>query len=955
MNYDGIPEIMSFAAQPVDWQGELRQSFTLGLGFDLLSGQLLSPSVVYASAMQALQDIDGHEAGLCLDHGVPKKEAEWLLAGMACAPIGETVTGLVVDMRVGESRRRILVEDTQPFSALALSWANTWASDTENPLGLPVRELRRANVVDANLPFGTPACPAPRGPWPCRMQRMGTYDAAWLTTRWPGTPDDFDWSFYNLAQASQRLPMGIRGDEELELTCLHPSKRRILGHLPGKTLRLFVSRKGEWYEHAVIADTVWLFPNQLAGLLLWHALVKCSSESGADIEALRAEILPPEPLSVADVAHTAPDGFERTSLAMATGAAAPIVASASTLTAAHATDSAAAHATDSAAANATDRAAANAALGPKQDTAEGPLDYKAFFSKGLDDNLAEINAGLAESGLPPLSPEQLQETRTILNSAADEMQAIEKQMAVPPPNLSDTLRNLGVPEGDIAKSMAAFDLPMPDPALSRTAEEWESAVQKYLESFAKLMHPSQSTLESMRTSFRLCGPGGDTLLETMAGGKVASPEAALTHVGMPPDKAAAFLELIDADMPRDPAGFSAYARQVEVAGGFPEGSVTGTLGKYQEALQKAGFAPPKGPDIQEPTSEPKPVSEPVSESVSESIVGESCCEPIRQPRDRESVIAWLAQGKSLAGCDLSRIDLANLNLSGQDLRGVDLSGGSVAHAQLVRANLSGARLIGCDCACADFTDAQLTDAVLEGALASKALFLGANLTRAVLTGIQAQDADFSKSVLDHSVLTKGCFADATFSHVQGESVDARCAIFRDARLRFCRLPKAVFSDAELRGADVHDSVLDGADFRHAQLDCASFCYGTSVALANLCAASLCQGVWTEVRAQGAVFTGVQATGASFCDGDYTGSVWRGADLREGDFSRSVLQGADMEGVNLFKGSLREAHLKATNLRNANLYAVDLTRAATDAGTIFDCADVHNTIRAARESAQESNR
>ena len=74
-----VPEQLSFAAQPVDWQGRLHQSFTLELGFDLLSGRTLPPDAAFGAAMQAL------EGGGLLDTGLPKKEAEWLLAAKTAA------------------------------------------------------------------------------------------------------------------------------------------------------------------------------------------------------------------------------------------------------------------------------------------------------------------------------------------------------------------------------------------------------------------------------------------------------------------------------------------------------------------------------------------------------------------------------------------------------------------------------------------------------------------------------------------------------------------------------------------------------------------------------------------------------------------------------------------------------------------------------------------------------
>ncbi|MCR5220361.1 MAG: pentapeptide repeat-containing protein [bacterium] len=937
-----VPEQLSFAAQPVDWQGRLHQSFTLGLGFDLLTGRTLTPDAAWGAAMQAL------EGGGLLDTGLPKKEAEWLLAGKACAPEGAPATSLVVDMRVGASSRRLLAEREQPFAALPLTWENTWGTEQENPQGLPPTQVRRAPVTDASSPFGTPACPGPRGAWPCRMQRMGTYNAAWLKNRWPGVPDDFDWAFYNLAQPCQRLPQGIRGDEDFELTGLHPRERRIRGHLPGKTLRLFVQRQGQWHEHAIHADTVWLFPNQLTGLVLWHAMAECTDESGTDIEAVRVELTPedappaeekPAPAAVAPTPEPAvpeaPAAEPSAPAAMSAMAAGGVAATAPQVV--------------------PEAPAPPPPTASEPPAAEPPTDYKAAFSQALDENLDEINAGLAEAGLPPLTPEQVAETRQRLDAMAEQMQAMEAQIAATPePDLADVLRKAGVSETDIKNVHAALDLPQPDPALCRTPEEWHAAVETYLGLFAGLMHPSESTLNTMRTTLRLQGPGGEEVLEQLAGGPPPKPEDVLAKAGMAPDRASKFLELLDGDIPSDPEGMKAFATQLEQAGGFPPGSVSGKIEAYHAALKEMGFELPAAvPDIPEtaepPAAEP---AEPEPEAPEAAPSPEAAAPPgAVPPTDRESVLAWLAEGKSLAGLSLRGADLSGLDLSGQDMRGVDLSGGSLAGAQLKGADLSGARLAQTNCADAVFSEAVLVGASLAGAAAAGALFLRADLTGANAEGMKAADADFSEAVLNRAVLAKGSFANATFQRAQGEGCDARGADLNGAKLRFCTMPGALFANASLTGADVHECALEKADFSNAVLDKASFCYGTSVAGANLAGASLQGGVWTQVSARGTVFTGCRAAGASFSDGDYTAAVWRGADLRSGDFSRSVLSGADMEGANLFRASLREAELSAARLRGANLYGVDMTRVKMDPGTNLDGADLTNTILAAREKAQ----
>ncbi|MBO4301391.1 MAG: DUF2169 domain-containing protein, partial [Desulfovibrio sp.] len=438
MNTDSVPEILSFTAQPADWQGKLHQSFTLGLGFDLITGLSLPPSAAFDAAMKALEGTG------CIDQGLPKKEPEWLLAGKACAPDEETVTKLVVDMRLGTSFRRLLVERETPFTALPLSWENTWGTEQENPQGMPPTQIRRAFVTDAASPFGTPACPGPRGAWPCRMEHMGTYDTNWLLSRWPGVPDDFSWSFYNLSQPCQRLPKGIIGGEAFELTCLHPRERRITGHLPTCTLKLFVKRKGQWREHAIQADTVWFFPNQLTGLLLWHAMAECADESASDIEAVRVDMDQEQTTSLKDdVPKDAEESIAKQDAALAASSMAQSVPSTDAKEAENGGPETAKEAKPASPAK-------EMPTPPSPDELYPPTDYKAEFSKAFDKNLPEINAGLAEVGLPPLTPAQEAQTRQKLNAMAEAMQAMEAKITTTTePELADVLRKAGVSESQI--------------------------------------------------------------------------------------------------------------------------------------------------------------------------------------------------------------------------------------------------------------------------------------------------------------------------------------------------------------------------------------------------------------------------------------------------------------------------------------------------------------------------
>ncbi|MDR2789039.1 MAG: DUF2169 domain-containing protein, partial [Candidatus Accumulibacter sp.] len=307
MNIEPADSLYS-VSQPFALRGELHQSLTVGLGFDLLTRRVIPAARAMGAAMQALSP------GECLDMGLPKREAEWLMAASAFTPQGKALTSLVARVRVGKTERRFLITGKadasgkpQTFTSMPMSWNETFGAPghPENPLGCglaPDAQTGRARpprLVGVEDPHGRPACPGAMGAWPARMRNMGSHDAHWRQTRCPDLPDDCDLSYLNLAQRAQRLPE-LKGDEAVFLSGVHAEHPEIQTRLPGKTVRVHVRREGKAEEVSILPyDTLWLFPNQLVGLLLGHLLLPCSDSAGSDIGAVRFEVTPPDPVEAA--------------------------------------------------------------------------------------------------------------------------------------------------------------------------------------------------------------------------------------------------------------------------------------------------------------------------------------------------------------------------------------------------------------------------------------------------------------------------------------------------------------------------------------------------------------------------------------------------------------------------------------------------------------------------------
>jgi hypothetical protein len=111
-----------------------------------------------------------------------------------------------------------------------------------------------------------------------------------------------------------------------------------------------------------------------------------------------------------------------------------------------------------------------------------------------------------------------------------------------------------------------------------------------------------------------------------------------------------------------------------------------------------------------------------------------------QDRQRIDLTAAVLPGALLFGDDLTRVRLADADLSHAHLRLVKL-----AEANLYGANLAGADLTGAELSAANLTGANLTGADLTGAKFPDAILTSADLTNAIL-----RLADFTGAELHHA-------------------------------------------------------------------------------------------------------------------------------------------------------------------------------------------------------------
>jgi uncharacterized protein YjbI with pentapeptide repeats len=242
-----------------------------------------------------------------------KPRADALLVGTCHVPGGNPVTAARVTFQIGPRTKSLVVygdrewttegvsTDPAPFTALPLTWERAYGGPAfeRNPLGIgfaasergvvrdgdplpniesPDRLLRLKSAIGEAAGFG----PIPDS-WPQRMHKCGTFDDGYLKERWPWSPANMDWGFFNAAPEDQQIQGYLRGDEELYMENLHPATSQYRSQLPGVRVRCFldelVRQHYELREIPMRLDTSWVDMDTETLVLVWRGYVDVRSRN----------------------------------------------------------------------------------------------------------------------------------------------------------------------------------------------------------------------------------------------------------------------------------------------------------------------------------------------------------------------------------------------------------------------------------------------------------------------------------------------------------------------------------------------------------------------------------------------------------------------------------------------------------------------------------------------------
>ncbi|MGJ7573580.1 DUF2169 family type VI secretion system accessory protein [Variovorax sp. RB2P76] len=124
--------------------------------------------------------------------------------------------------------------DAHRFNPIGCGIVDANHSPTDVDIPAPCVEDPADPIVDWRRRDHVPQGFAPLPPvWRSRQQYTGTLDEAWLASKHPLLPDDFDYRFYQFAAPDLILNERLNGDEELQLLHMHPDHTHVQVWLPG--------------------------------------------------------------------------------------------------------------------------------------------------------------------------------------------------------------------------------------------------------------------------------------------------------------------------------------------------------------------------------------------------------------------------------------------------------------------------------------------------------------------------------------------------------------------------------------------------------------------------------------------------------------------------------------------------------------------------------------------------
>ena len=931
-----------FASQPFDFNGKIFLSMSVGFGFSLTAEPKILPiDKAFATAVTSLQN------GECFDMGSSKMYAEFLVAGSAFTPNNTPNNEIAVKVSVGDKSRILAIKSknkNHTFTQQLLSWKNTAYDEKYNPLGykefakLDDNAVYISDLDNENIPANL----SPTGlEWNFRKDLLGKkYDKQWLQQKWRSVADDFSFEFFNLSQpnSSQRLDLHqyFVGNTNIELSNLNQNKAQISTRIPEKFLEnQIIYKDGKQISADFKADTLWLFPNQEIGILLFHSNVETNNTVAENISEIHLQLTPedapevapeiavPE-IPVAEVAAVAAKG------AAVAGIAAAVKEDNSKKNNQNLAENLPNQQNQQNQENKQDE---NPNVPPSLTLVQKQAQAKADFLASLN----EVNEGLQRANQPPLTAEQIAEVQKRLDEIIAVQDKIENTK-VEPKTPEQTLRELGIDEKTIQGIRKLENLQQPNPEDFKGNEiAWKKAVEEYIQKKEEILPSSPQVQDLMRQVLLNVGPGG---IEDK--GKAAQqngdyePKAVFKKLGLDPK----LLDKIEEHSNKIPdiesEAYPAYVKQMEKDLGFAEGSMSKQMilvhQQVKKYMQQSQIAKKNNENLvenqQNPQDQTKQENQQNSTRNQEKILETPQASAKSKDGENALAIALAAGGAALVGINLAGADLKGKNFADQDLRGVDFSGADLQNADFSRSNLENVK----------FSNSKIDEAT----------FYQSNLNNAKMDNVSAKETDFSEANISNLNLEKSNLQQAKFYKNNAENLNVSNANCAESRWQFCDLKNANLQNSKLHKADFHQSNFVASNFDNCDLQECSFAFQSCAEQSSFKNANLNNAVFENSKLNNANFDSIKANNTRFADCDLADTNFANSQAKNSYFTRSNLVRSKFNKADLMYADLSEVNNAAADFSNSSLFGADLYKFDEDKALNLDSANTQRTIIEAKK-------
>lgn len=891
------------------WRGRHISSFSAGYFFQLDSGALCFEPTAWASIVKSGYGKDN------FDEAVFKSRGEFIVVGNALAPQGQPVPRMLLSAKVGKLEKRILVSGERcwngtqgtydrpiPFVSQVVSYRAAFggAGHAQNPVGkglerheredgtvshpLPLLEYPDAQVMSVTDTVPPAAFASLAVDWGQRQQWAGTYDTHYLNNDIPGLPSDIDWRFFQLTTPDQWNEGFWSPDEEYSLTGMNSSQETLAGRLPNIVARCFV--RGDSFaadsvrEIPLQLDTLWFFPNDNIGLVLFRGAIDVKDMFASDIKGVLCalERANDERRSVEHYLREFEIRSDREKAGMLFMHQAPLMPEGFTMNLADI-------------------------------TGEQPTLQEHTLKAAMNAYVESIRSSSAAPPTPPSNP-PIEEA----HQAATGLVAMIEKVFPPLRDSQGNIRGVDLGKADLS-ALPAF-LAVTKDMRNKQLDDTVARLREDLQALESVPHSEQKAARVIALS---------SLIASFTSKPVLTRPPLVT----PAEDATRMLEeakkkLEQARESGDITGFLYDMKRRELdAGDLLIARVTSAGGQGYRLT--AHYHPL--------SSSPHPgrEAELTATVIAQFRAGAAC-------HGAELAFCTLDH-QDLTKIDLSDALLEYTSLRNSSFRHALLTRAVIVHAAIIHCEFDHANLdetnLGksdvrhssfrhCSTRKTNLTEASFTDCVFENCdfSDSPASFLGTQFSSCTFTG-----CIFNDKIINNTTLEKNTFIRCHFN----EAILNKCTI-NQSIFDQCTMKKTNFIDTRFHGTSFHDCDMDNARFHADTRLVDSSLNGSTIHKANMRGIRIHSTTFVRTRGDNADFSGATLEHCNFEKYEGVQSQWVASVVKQCHFFRA----------HLLDASFLSATLDHCNFTKANLFGVMLLQ-STLRGNDFHDANLGNTL------------